>query len=153
MHTAGSMVFQIVSSAIQNDDSRHENAGKRRRYLSLRSSVIARFPARFDTEISGERGVNVGLGKADNLGREFDEGQPALFHQVVNRPLADVQSPRDLRLGFVVRRSGKICSFLGHARSFVFGEHPAARLPGEGVSPTQNEFTQSNDTNGSRAEI
>jgi len=59
----------------------------------------------------GEEGVNVGFGEADNLGREFDEGQAALFHQVVNRPLADVQSPRDLGLGFVVRRSGKFCSF------------------------------------------
>ena len=85
---------------------------------------------RFDTEISGEKGVNVGFGEAHDSRREFDERQTAQLHQVVNRPLADVQSPRDLRLGFVVRRSGNICSFRGHARSFVFGEHSAARLPG-----------------------
>jgi len=129
---------------------RHKGA----RPTILWSIVLTRFEAAgFDAETTGEKGVNVGLGEADNLGREFDEGQAALFHQVVNRPLADVQAPRDLRLGFVVRRSGNFCSFRGHARSFVFGEHPAARLPGEGVSPTQNEFAQSNDTNGSRAEI
>src|SRR5438132_10827092 len=76
--------------------------------------LVARFRATsLVTEISGEEGVNVRLGEADYLGREFDEGQAALFHQVVNRPLADIQSPRDLRLGFVVPRSAKICSFRG----------------------------------------
>jgi hypothetical protein len=111
VHSTGNIVFQIVSAANENEDCRHQNARKRRRHLSLRSSVIARFPARSDTEISGEKGVNVGPGETDNLGREFDEGQAALFHQVVNRPLADVQSPRDLRLGFVIRRYGEFCSF------------------------------------------
>jgi hypothetical protein len=31
-----------------------------------------------------------------------------------------------------------LCSFRGHAHSFIFGEHPAARLPGVGVSPSRN---------------
>jgi len=64
-----------------------------------------------DTEIPGEICVHFGFWEANNLGREFDEGQTALLHQVVNRPLADVQAPRDLRLGFVIRRCGKFCSF------------------------------------------
>ena len=90
----------------------------------------------------GEVGVHVGPGEADELGREFDERQAALLHQVVNRPLADVQAPRNLRLGFVIRRSGKLCLFRAHARSFVVGEHPAARLPGEGVSHAPDAFTR-----------
>ncbi len=37
--------------------------------------LVSRFRATsLDTEIPGEEGVNVGLGEADNLGREFDEG-------------------------------------------------------------------------------
>ena len=58
----------------------------------------------------GEEGVNVGFREADDLGREFDEWQAALPHKVVNRALADVQTPRNLRLGFVIRRCGKFCS-------------------------------------------
>ena len=57
-----------------------------------------------DTEIPGEVGVHVGFREADDLGREFDEWQAALPHKVVNRALADVQTPRNLRLGFVIRR-------------------------------------------------
>ena len=68
----------------------------------------------------GEEGVNVGFGEADNLGREFDEGQAALLHQVVNRAHAYVQAPRNLRLGFVVLRCGEFCWFRVHARSFIF---------------------------------
>ena len=60
--------------------------------------------ARSDAEILRKEGVHVGFGETDELGREFDEGQAALPHQVVNGPLADVQAPRDLRLGFVIRR-------------------------------------------------
>jgi len=86
--------------------------GKRNRCVGSHSIRIACVQAASsDTEIASEEGVNVGFGEADDLGREFDEGQAALLHQVINRADADVQTPRDLRLGFVFRRSGKICSF------------------------------------------
>jgi len=43
-----------------------------------------------DAEIAGEEGVHFGFWEANDFGREFDEGQAALPHQVVYRPLADV---------------------------------------------------------------
>jgi hypothetical protein len=61
------------------------------------AKILARsLAASFDPAILRDKGVHVGLGEADDLGREFDEGQAALPHQVVNRPAADVQAPGDL---------------------------------------------------------
>jgi len=50
----------------------------------------------FDLEILSEIGVNFRLREANDFRREFDEGQAPLFHHVVYRPLADIQSPGNL---------------------------------------------------------
>jgi len=67
------------------------------------SSVIFLSISRSDAKIPCEIGIHVGFGETDDSGREFDEWQAALPHEVVNSPYADVQAPGDLQLGFVVR--------------------------------------------------
>ena len=54
---------------------------------SIRIACVLRIGP--DTEIAGKEGVHIGFGEADDLGREFDEGQAALLHQVVNRAHTD----------------------------------------------------------------
>ena len=49
-------------------------------------------------KFSGEIGVHFGFWEANDFGREFDEGQPPLPHEIINRPPADIQAPGDLRL-------------------------------------------------------
>lgn len=69
------------------------------------AKILTRFlPASVDAEMLGEVGVHFGFGEADDFGREFDKRQAALPHEIVNRPSADVQTPGNLRLGFVIRR-------------------------------------------------
>ena len=69
------------------------------------ADILARFlAASIDAEMLGEIGVHFGFGETDDFGREFDERQATLPHEIVNRPPADVQAPGDLRLGFVIRR-------------------------------------------------
>lgn len=64
-----------------------------------------------DLKMPGEIGVHFGFWEADDFGSEFDKRQAALPHEIVNRPPADVQTPGDLRLGFVVRRHGDLIRF------------------------------------------
>src|SRR6266571_1665190 len=85
------------------------------------SIVLTHFPAvSSDAEVAGEKVVHFDFGEANDFGREFDERQAALPHQVVYRSLADVQAPSNLCFGFVIRRRGKLFSFRVHARSFIF---------------------------------
>ena len=63
--------------------------------------------ASIDAQMPGEIGVHFGFGETDDLRREFDERQATLPHEIVNCPPADVQTPRHLRLGFVIRYGEK----------------------------------------------
>lgn len=74
--------------------------------------ILSRFlPASVDVEMPGKIGVHFGFGEPDDSGRELDEGQAALAHQVIHCPLADVQASGNLGFRLVVRRREEAVSF------------------------------------------
>jgi hypothetical protein len=74
--------------------------------------ILSRFlPASVDVEIPGEIGVHFSFGETNDFGREFDKGQAALAHEIVNCPFADVQAPGNLGFRLVVRRREQVVLF------------------------------------------
>jgi hypothetical protein len=54
--------------------------------------ILSRFlPTSIDVKMAGELGVHICFGEANDFQREFDKELTALPHEIVNRPLADIQ--------------------------------------------------------------